>query len=67
MFRKQLLFSKYSEEVETLIKNAKTKEELLLIYENEFSKLKELSRSYYHYLKLKEISAIINTKHKYLD
>ena len=67
MFRKELLFSKYFKEVETLVENAKTKEELLLISENEFSKLKELSRSYYHYLKVKEIFAVMKTKYKYLD
>lgn len=67
MFRKQLLFSKYSKEVETLVENAKTKEELLLISENEFSKLKESSIDYYHTLKVKEIFAVMKTKYKYLD
>ena len=66
MFRKQLLFSKYSKEVETLVENAKTKEELLLISENEFSKLKESSIDYYHTLKVKEIFAVMKTKYKYL-
>lgn len=67
MIRKQLLFSKYSKEVETLVENAKTKEELLLICENEFSKLKESSIDYYHTLKVKEIFAVMKTKYKYLD
>lgn len=67
MFRKELLFSKYFKEVETLVENAKTKEELLLISENEFSKLKELSISYYHSLEVKEIFAVMKTKYKYLD
>jgi hypothetical protein len=67
MFRKQLLFSKYSKEVETLVENAKTKEELLLICENEFIKLKESSIDYYHTLKVKEIFAVMKTKYKYLD
>ena len=67
MFRKELLFSKYSKEVETLIKNAKTKEELLLISENEFSKLKNLRSSLYNNIKINEIFSVMKTKYKYLD
>ena len=67
MFRKELLFSKYFKEVETLVENAKTKEELLLICENEFSKLKNLRSSLYNNIKINEIFAVMKTKYKYLD
>lgn len=66
-FRKELLFSKYSKEVEELVENAKTKEELLLISENEFSKLKNLRSSLYNNIKINEIFAVMKTKYKYLD
>ena len=66
-FRKELLFYKCYKEVESLIENANTEEELNLIAENEFSKLKELSRSYYHSLKVKDIFKVMKTKTKNLD
>lgn len=65
--RKSDEFWKYSHQVNKLIEDANTKDELQNIFDNEFQKLVDLSLGHVHNSKLKELKAIINTKYKYIN
>lgn len=66
MTRKSSKFWDYSKEVESLIDKAETKDDLDLIFNNEFRSLRELSQGGPHYVELKRQYAIIQTKYKYV-
>ena len=59
-------FWDYSKEVGSLIDKAETKDDLDLIFNNEFQSLRELSQGGPHYVELKRQYAIIQTKYKYV-
>jgi hypothetical protein len=59
-------FWDYSKEVGSLIDKAETKDDLDLIFNNEFQSLRELSQGGPHYAELKRQYAIIQTKYKYV-
>jgi hypothetical protein len=65
MSRKSQKFWDYSKEVQVLIDNAETKEELGSIYKGEFQSLIELAQGGPHQYELKKQYAIIQTKYKY--
>ena len=60
-------FWEYSEEVNKLINDAATKEELNKITDNEFQKLIKMSVGGPHQTELIRLYTIINTKYKYLN
>lgn len=64
-FRKSQKFWDYSKEVQILVDNAKTKEEIRSVYNNEFKTLQKLSQGGPHVVELTKLSAILNTKYDY--
>jgi hypothetical protein len=66
MVRRSDKFWDYSKEVGSLIDKAETKDDLDLIFNNEFKSLRELSQGGPHYVELKRQYAIIQTKYKYV-
>lgn len=66
MDRKSNKFWNYADEVEALIEDAKTKESLQSIFDNEFKTLQNLQQGHSHGSKLKELYAILKTKYKYI-
>lgn len=65
MMRKSSKFWDYSKEVQVLIDNAETKEELGSIYKGEFQSLIELALGGHHQSELKKQYEIMQTKYKY--
>lgn len=66
MMRKSSKFWNYSKEVQVLIDNAETKEELGSIYKGEFQSLIELAQGGPHQSELKKQYAIMQTKYEYV-
>ena len=59
-------FWKFSKEVEDLVSNAETKDQLKSIYENELQALNKMSFGRPHYGEIQKIVAIIHEKEKYV-
>lgn len=66
MSRSSDRFWKYSEVVKNLIDEAETKEALKGIYNNEFTRLKEMMGGRPHLEEVRRLKAILDTKYKYI-
>jgi hypothetical protein len=66
MMRKSSEFWTYAEVVEKAIEKANTKEELEVIFENDFQTLRKISQGRPHTQELTKLYHIMKTKHKYV-
>ena len=66
LVRKSTIFWNYSEELNSLIEAANTKEELQSIFDNEFQELVNKAQGNPHIFELTRINSILRTKYKYI-
>ena len=59
-------FWRYAREIENLIENAETKDELQTIYNNEFQKLVKMQMGKTHSTMLVKLDSTLTTKYKYI-
>lgn len=66
MMRKSQIFWDYAKEVEELIENADTKDELQSIFDNQFQEIRKKSQGGPHSIERNRLYTIMKTKYKYI-